>query len=36
MQEKIYGTIAISNRHVHLTKETYELLLYKNIKKKKK
>ena len=27
MNEKIYGTIAVSNRHVHLTKETYEFLL---------
>lgn len=26
MQEKIYGTIAISNRHVHLTKEIYDKL----------
>ena len=24
--EKIYGTIAISNRHVHLTKEVYDKL----------
>ncbi len=26
MQEKIYGTVAISNRHVHLTKEIYDKL----------
>ncbi len=25
-EEKIYGTVAISNRHVHLTKETYTKL----------
>ncbi len=25
-KEKIYGTIAVSNRHVHLTKENYEKL----------
>ena len=26
IKEKIYGKIAISNRHVHLTKELYEEL----------
>lgn len=26
LEEKIYGTIAISNRHIHLTEETYNLL----------
>lgn len=34
-KEKIIGTIAISNRHVHLTKETYELLFDKPISMKK-
>lgn len=35
MKEKIYGTIAISNRHVHLTKETYETLFDEPISMKK-
>ena len=33
--EKIYATIAVSNRHVHLTKETYELLFDEPISIKK-
>lgn len=33
--EKIYATIAISNRHVHLTKETYNLLFDEPISIKK-
>ncbi len=33
--EKIYGTIAVSNRHVHLTKETYEKLFDESISIKK-
>lgn len=35
IKEKIYGTIAISNRHVHLTKETYDKLFDKPISMKK-
>lgn len=35
MKEKIIGTIAISNRHVHLTKETYEKLFDEPITIKK-
>jgi len=35
MKEKIYGTIAISNRHVHLTKETYFKLFSEEITKKR-
>ena len=34
-QEKIYGTIAISNRHVHLTKEIYDKLFDEPISIKK-
>lgn len=33
--EKIYATIAVSNRHVHLTKETYNLLFDEPITMKK-
>lgn len=35
MKEKIYATIAVSNRHVHLTKETYEMLFDEPISIKK-
>lgn len=35
MNEKIIGTIAISNRHVHLTKETYEKLFDEPLSMKK-
>jgi len=34
-KEKIYGTIAISNRHIHLTKETYDLLFDEPLTMKK-
>ena len=35
MKEKILVTVAISNRHVHLTKETYEQLFDEPISIKK-
>ena len=35
MKEKIHVTVAISNRHVHLTKETYEQLFDEPISIKK-
>lgn len=35
MKEKIMGTIAVSNRHVHLTKEIYEKLFDEPISMKK-
>lgn len=35
MKEKIKGTIAISNRHIHLTKEVYEKLFDKPLSMKK-
>lgn len=34
-KEKLYGSIAISNRHVHLTKETYEMLFNEPLTMKK-
>lgn len=34
-KEKIYGTIAISNRHIHLTKEIYEELFDEPLTMKK-
>ena len=35
IKEKIYGKIAISNRHVHLTKELYEELFDEPLTMKK-
>lgn len=34
-KEKLYATVAVSNRHLHLTKETYEMLFDEPISMKK-